>query len=222
MSKQMCIAPRRGTGSHKLTNKKDYNIERTRADSLVLRHPFLPCPMLYPPFFLLIFESISSCSMHSIILKLKPYCPDHLLLQSPYLYMLQSHEWWVRKRKAACYDHCMQKSNLDRCRILLQHVVNMHRAGTHLQVPVRSHSVRCFAPCCTTALALLARLNHAFLLKAPHKLLNSLHVTPFYDPVVIVKAFLAPQILIVKHASLEGSGEPYASMSNSVLSNSTS
>ena len=99
MSKQMCIAPRRGTGSHKLTNKKDYNIERTRADSLVLRLPFLPCPMLYPPFFLLIFESISSCSMHSIILKLKPYCPDHLLLQSPYLSLYASITWMMSSKK---------------------------------------------------------------------------------------------------------------------------
>lgn len=67
--------------------------------------------------------------------------------------------WWVRKRKVACYDHCMQKSNRVFCCILLQHVVIMHQMETHLQVPLRSHSVRCFEPCCTTALALLVRLN---------------------------------------------------------------
>lgn len=44
MYKQLWVAPRRGTGLQKLTNKRGYSRERTRDDSLVLRDPLVPPP----------------------------------------------------------------------------------------------------------------------------------------------------------------------------------
>ena len=111
--KQLWVAPSRGTGLHKLTNKRDYSRESTRDDSLVLRDSLVPSSPTFPPFSArcIHFEFLSSCNMHPTILKSESMV-YHLLLQSTSLCMLQSHEWWVRKRKLAWYDHCVQKSNV--------------------------------------------------------------------------------------------------------------
>jgi hypothetical protein len=71
MYKQLWVAPKRGTGLHKSTTKRYYSRERTRDDSLVLRDPLVPFPLLFLSLLLAIsiFEFIPSCNMHPSILK---------------------------------------------------------------------------------------------------------------------------------------------------------
>lgn len=127
MYKRLWIYPGKGTGLHKLTNKKDYSIQRTRDDSLVLRHHFCHAPYSQSPFcsqyhLFWIHVILPYASNHP---KVRIHCSYHLLPWKSFC-VLQPHEWWARKRKLACYDHPMKKSDPVHWYILLQHIMNIH------------------------------------------------------------------------------------------------